>query len=101
EVALSLARPEHRGELSMVKCRTVDIEVPGGSEIVVEGVVSTELEPEGPFGDWTGAYARPQMKPTLTLTCVSHRRDLIYQTIRPGDSTEQIVLTIARFMPEI
>jgi len=101
EVATAMAEPSRRKELAMVKCKTVDIEVPAGSEIVVEGVVSTELEPEGPFGDWTGAYARPQMKPTLTITCISHRRDLIYQTIRPGDSTEQIVLTIARFMPEI
>lgn len=101
EVAIALARPEHRAELAMVKCRTVDIEVPAGSEIVVEGVVSTDLEPEGPFGDWTGAYARPQMKPTLEITCVSHRRDPVYQTIMPADSTEQILLTIARFLPDI
>jgi len=69
--------------------------------VVVEGVVSTELEPEGPFGDWTGAYARPQMKPTLTVTSVSHRKDPIYQTIMPADSKEQIILTIVRFQPEI
>jgi 2,5-furandicarboxylate decarboxylase 1 len=101
DVATALAPPEHRGELAMAKCQTVDIEVPAGSEIVVEGVVSTELEPEGPFGDWTGAYARPQMKPTLEITCVSHRRDPIYQTIMPADSKEQIILTIVRYSPEI
>ena len=101
EVATALAAPEHRGELAMVRCKTVDIEVPAGTEIVLEGVVSTELEPEGPFGDWTDAYARPQMKPTLQLTCVSHRSDAVYQTIMPGRSKEQIILTIARFQPEI
>jgi 2,5-furandicarboxylate decarboxylase 1 len=101
EVATALAPPEHRRELAMVKCKTVDIEVPAGTEIVLEGVVSTELEAEGPFGDWTDAYARPQMKPTLHVTCVSHRRDAIYQTIMPGRSKEQIILTIARFQPEI
>jgi 2,5-furandicarboxylate decarboxylase 1 len=100
-VAAAMADPQHRKELAMVKCKTVDIEVPAGSEVVVEGVVSTELEFEGPFGDWTGAYARPQMKPTLTVTCVSHRRDPIYQTIMPADSKEQIILTIVRFQPEI
>lgn len=100
-VAAAMADPQHRKELAMVRCKTVDIEVPAGSEIVVEGVVSTELEPEGPFGDWTGAYARPQMKPTLTVTCVSHRRDPVYQTIMPADSKEQIILTIVRFQPEI
>ena len=101
EVATALAAPEHRDELAMVKCKTVDIEVPAGTEIVLEGIVSTDLEPEGPFGDWTDAYARPQMKPTLALTCVSHRSDAVYQTIMPGRSKEQIILTIARFQPEI
>lgn len=101
EVATAMANPQHRSELAMVKCKTVDIEVPAGSEIVVEGIVSTELEPEGPFGDWTGAYARPQMKPTLDVTCLSHRRDPVYQTIMPADSKEQIILTIVRFQPEI
>jgi 2,5-furandicarboxylate decarboxylase 1 len=101
EVAAALADPPHRAELAMVKCQTVDLEVPAGSEIVIEGVVSTDLEPEGPFGDWTGAYARPQMKPSLHLTCVSHRRDPVYQTIMPADSKEQIVLTVVRFYPEL
>lgn len=101
DVAAAMADAQARNELAMVKCKTVDIEVPAGSEVVVEGVVSTELEPEGPFGDWTGAYARPQMKPTLSVSCVSHRRDPVYQTIMPADSKEQIVLTIVRFQPEI
>ena len=101
DVACAMADPEHRSELALAKCQTVDIEIPAGAEIVIEGVVSTELEPEGPFGDWTGAYARPQMKPTLQVTCVSHRRDPLYQTIMPADSTEQIVLTIVRYSPEI
>lgn len=100
-VATALADPEHRGELAMVKCGTVDIEVPAGSEFVIEGVVSTELEPEGPFGDWTGAYARPQNKPTLDITRVSHRKNPVYQTILPVDSQEQILLTIVRFYPEL
>jgi 2,5-furandicarboxylate decarboxylase 1 len=101
DVACALADTEGRKELAMAKCQTVDIEVPAGTELVIEGVVSTELEPEGPFGDWTGAYARPQMKPTLHITCVSHRRDVVYETIMPADSKEQIILTIVRFSPEI
>ena len=101
EVACALADVSGRQELAMAKCQTVDIEVPAGTELVIEGIVSTELEPEGPFGDWTGAYARPQMKPTLQITCVSHRRDVVYETIMPADSTEQIILTIVRFSPEI
>jgi 2,5-furandicarboxylate decarboxylase 1 len=101
EVATALAPPEQRGELAVTKCRTVDIEVPAGSEVVIEGVVSTDLEPEGPFGDWTGCYARPQNKPTLDITRVSHRKDTVYQTVLPGTSKEQILLTIVRFYPEL
>lgn len=100
-VATALAKPEHRGELAVAKCGTVDIEVPVGSEIVIEGVVSTDLEPEGPFGDWTGCYARPQNKPTLQITRISHRKDPVYQTILPVTSKEQIILTVVRFYPEL
>lgn len=100
-VATALAKPEHRGELAVAKCGTVDIEVPVGSEIVIEGVVSTDLEPEGPFGDWTGCYARPQNKPTLQITRISHRKNPVYQTILPGTSREQILLTVVRFYPEL
>ncbi len=101
EAATALAEPQHRSELAVAKCGTVDIEVPVGSEVVVEGVVSTNLEPEGPFGDWTGCYARPQNKPALDITRISHRKDPIYQTILPGSSKEQILLTIVRFYPEL
>ena len=41
------------------------------------------------------------MKPTLQVTCISHRREPIYQTIMPADSKEQIILTIVRYSPEI
>jgi len=101
DVACALADALGRQELKMAKCQTVDIDVPAGTELVIEGVVSTELEPEGPFGDWTGAYARAQMKPTLQISCISHRRDMVYETIMPADSKEQIILTIVRFSPEI
>jgi 2,5-furandicarboxylate decarboxylase 1 len=101
EAATALAEPQDRKELGVAKCETVDIDVPVGSEVIIEGTVSTELEPEGPFGDWTGCYARPQNKPTLHITRVSHRKDPIYQTILPGTSKEQILLTIVRFYPEL
>lgn len=101
DVASALAAPEHRPELAVSRCKTIDVDVPIGSEIVIEGVVSTDLEPEGPFGDWTGCYARPQMKPTFHVTQISHRRDALYQTILPGTSKEQILLTVIRSMPQI
>ena len=44
--------------VEMIKCETVDLEVPANSEIVLEGYVLTnELRREGPFGDHTGYYS--------------------------------------------
>jgi 4-hydroxy-3-polyprenylbenzoate decarboxylase len=44
--------------VELVKCETVDLEVPASSEIVLEGYVNLdELRTEGPFGDHTGFYS--------------------------------------------
>src|SRR5205823_3367903 len=41
--------------IELVKCETVDLEVPATSEYVLEGYVNLdELRQEGPFGDHTG-----------------------------------------------
>src|SRR5262249_33743897 len=44
--------------VELVKCETVDLEVPASAEIVLEGYVKLdELRTEGPFGDHTGFYS--------------------------------------------
>ncbi len=44
--------------VEMVKCETLDLEVPANAEIVLEGYVELdELRREGPFGDHTGFYS--------------------------------------------
>ena len=55
--------------IKLVKCKTVDIEVPASAEIVLEGYVDpSEINIEGPFGDHTGYYTPPEPYPTFTLT---------------------------------
>ena len=45
--------------VELVKCKTVDLEVPANAEIVLEGHVSKDdVGIEGPFGDHTGYYTR-------------------------------------------
>jgi UbiD family decarboxylase len=64
--------------VELVKCETVDIEVPATAEIVVEGEISTEIvEPEGPFGEFTGYMAGGRACPVFHATCITHRRDPI------------------------
>jgi 4-hydroxy-3-polyprenylbenzoate decarboxylase len=71
--------------VELVKCETVDLEVPANSEIVLEGYVNLdELRTEGPFGDHTGFYSLADEYPVLHLTCITHRKDPIYATTIVG-----------------
>ena len=71
--------------VEMVKCKTVDLEVPAHSEIVLEGyVVPGELRAEGPFGDHTGYYSPADDYPVFHVTAVTHRREPIYPTTVVG-----------------
>jgi 4-hydroxy-3-polyprenylbenzoate decarboxylase len=65
--------------VEIVKCETVDLEVPANAEIVLEGYVELgELRSEGPFGDHTGFYTMTDDYPVFHLTCITHRKDPIY-----------------------
>ncbi|MGV8146146.1 MAG: UbiD family decarboxylase [Alkaliphilus sp.] len=74
-----------RGEaLELVKCRTVDLEVPAYAEIVLEGVVKPKSrKEEGPFGELMGYYGGVGNHPTVDITAVLHRNNPIYQTSFP------------------
>ena len=99
--------------VELVKCETVDLEVPAGSEIVLEGYVNLdELRTEGPFGDHTGFYSLEDLYPVFHLTCITHRKDPIYATTivgKPpqedaymGKAVERIFLPLMRLtIPEL
>ena len=71
--------------IELIKCETVDLEVPAEAEIVLEGYVNLdELRTEGPFGDHTGFYSLDDQYPVLHVTCVTHRKDPIYATTIVG-----------------
>ena len=76
--------------VEMVQCETVDLEVPAHSEIVLEGYVDPEESRiEGPFGDHTGYYSLEDKYPVLHLTCITHRKDPIYQTTIVGPPPQE------------
>jgi 4-hydroxy-3-polyprenylbenzoate decarboxylase len=71
--------------IKLVKCSTVDLEVPANAEIVLEGYVSpNDVVMEGPFGDHTGYYTPAELFPTFTLTAIMQRHDPIYLTTVVG-----------------
>src|SRR5215468_4315525 len=73
----------YRGEpAQLVRCESVDLEVPATAEIVLEGYISDDpasYEIEGPFGEFTGYVSDlPTPRPTMKVTCITHRRDPIF-----------------------
>jgi 4-hydroxy-3-polyprenylbenzoate decarboxylase len=71
--------------IELVKCKTVDVEVPASAEVVLEGYVDpSEMNIEGPFGDHTGYYTPPEPYPTFTLTGIMMRNNPIYLTTVVG-----------------
>ena len=99
--------------VELVKCETVDLEVPASSEIVLEGYVNLdELRAEGPFGDHTGFYSLEDLYPVFHVTCITHRKDPIYATTivgKPpmedaymGKAVERVFLPLMRLtIPEL
>jgi 4-hydroxy-3-polyprenylbenzoate decarboxylase len=76
--------------VELVKCETVDLEVPASSEIVLEGYVNLdELRTEGSFGDHTGFYSLEDLYPVFHLTCVTHRNNPIYATTIVGKPPQE------------
>ncbi len=71
--------------VKLVKCRTVDLDVPANAEVVLEGYVDpNDMRMEGPFGDHTGYYTPAEPFPTFTLTGIMKRKRPIYLTTVVG-----------------
>ena len=65
--------------IELVKCETVDLEVPANAEIVVEGLVLPhERCLEGPFGEHPGYHGGDvRMRPIFHVTAITHRNNPI------------------------
>lgn len=102
-----------RQAVELVKCETVDLEVPADAEIVLEGYVDLDdLRTEGPFGDHTGYYSLADQFPAFHITCITQRRRPIYVStiVGPppmedywmGHAVERLFLPLMRRqMPEV
>lgn len=65
--------------IELVKCKTVDLEVPASAEIVIEGELPTDfLEREAPFGEFTGYIGTDEINPYFNVKCIMHRKQPIY-----------------------
>ena len=77
---------------NIVKCKTVDLEVPADCEFVLEGRITKEKSSEGPFLDLTGIVDRVRQQPIVEIKCVTHRKKPIYQTILAGKNEHKFLM---------
>jgi 2,5-furandicarboxylate decarboxylase 1 len=83
---LGLAGAIRRQPVDIVKCKTVDLEVPACASIVIEGYVNPPYEqaPEGPWPEYLRYLSIPATKPILDVTAVTYRRDAVHYCCLAG-----------------
>src|SRR3972149_3022634 len=71
--------------VELVRCKTIDIEVPAHAETILEGYVDPDAQRiEGPFRAHPGYHSPAAPYPVFHVTCVTRRRDPIYTAPRGG-----------------
>lgn len=80
-----LAGALRQAPLEMVKCQTIDIEVPATAEWVFEGYIYPGArfhEDTEWFGEYTGHYGEARSLPYFVIKHITHRKNPIYQGTR-------------------
>ncbi|MGA3209262.1 MAG: UbiD family decarboxylase [Syntrophales bacterium] len=91
--------------IELVKCQTVDLEVPADAEMVIEGYISpnaADYEMEGPFGEYTGYYGESAIRPNIVVSCIMHRNEPILRGtlegmnyLNPNEDSSVLVVSLA------
>lgn len=85
--------------VELIKCETVDLEVPATAEIILEGEVGpNERRLEGPFGEYTG-YCSSQKapRPVFHVKCITHRNKPILPVSSPGKPFDDTTFVYSLF----
>ncbi len=104
-LAASMSPPPGIDELSvaqalaptpLVKCLTVDLEVPADAEIVLEGRITRQLVKEGPFMDLTETMDFVRDQPVIAIDLITHRRNPIFHALLPGGLEHKMLMGMPR-----
>ena len=81
---------------------TVDLLVPAQAEMVIEGYIEADNhEDEGPFNEYTGYSTHRSTRHLLHVTAITHRHDMIFQDVVPGNSSEHLNLSKTSRVPRV
>ncbi|MEE1117154.1 UbiD family decarboxylase, partial [Methanosphaera sp.] len=91
ENELEVANTFKDGDLTLVKCETVDIEAPE-CEILLEGkILPNKRKSEGPFVDLTDTYDKIRDEPVISLTRMHYKDNPYYHAILPAGNEHKLL----------
>lgn len=81
--------------VELARALTVDVDIPARAEVILEGrILPGVREPEGPFGENTGAYFTNN-SPVIEVSAVTHRKDFIFPALVPWTADVDTLLQLA------
>ena len=104
-LAAAMSPPQGVDELSiahalapapLVRCQTVDLQVPAGAELVLEGRITHTLVDEGSFPDLTGTMDVVRHQPVVEIDRVTHRREPVFHALLPAGLEHQTLMGMPR-----
>jgi UbiD family decarboxylase len=82
--------------LAMRRCRTIALDVPAETEIVIEGrILPNVRRPEGPFGEFMGYYVEIGDNHVFEVTAVVGRPDAIFHALVCGSPEDMRLLELS------
>ena len=82
---LTISGPMLGEPVRIVKCKTIDAEVPADAEIVLECEMRPdEFREEAPFGEYPGTVGPMRMNPVVHVKAITMRKDAYYQSCFVG-----------------
>lgn len=81
---------------AVVRAYSQPLEIPASAELVLEGVLTHELAPEGPFPDLTGTMDSVREQPIFRVTAITHRRDPIFHALLPAGMEHKNLMGMPR-----
>jgi 4-hydroxy-3-polyprenylbenzoate decarboxylase len=87
--------------IRMARCRTIDLDIPADSEIVVEGLIDPDvLEPEAPFGESNGYVALEAFNMPMQITAITRKNKAVFtQIISQVTPSESSVIKKVAYEP--
>lgn len=84
-----------KSPIELVKCESVDLEVPASAEVVLEGYLTPNKRvPEGPLGESSGYYFTFE-SPVGEIKVITHREKPIYNALMPFTTEESVLMDLS------